>query len=134
MSQNNFMNKEDIRGSLGLVVDFVEDVGTYCVVQRGLCLGKQMRTSGFSPSLLSQDVFSSLNSGGALELFLFKFNLIPAVVMCSRSISGKFNNSGASGVEMSGRVRTSAGDADDGREPFRVHTGEGGGDGDRTRV
>lgn len=134
MSQNNFMNKEDNRGSLGLVVDFVEDVGTYCVVQRALCLGKQMRTSGFSTALLSQDVFSSLNSGGALELFLFKFNLIPAVVMCSRSISGNFSNSGASGVEMNGRVRTSAGDADDRREPFRVHTGEGGGDGDRTRV
>lgn len=112
----------------------MEGVGTYCVVQRGLCLGKQMRTSGFSTSLLSQDVFSSLNSGGALELFLFKFNLIPVVMICSRSISGKFSNSGASGVELNGRVRTSAGDAVDRREPFRVHTGKGGGDGDRTRV
>lgn len=65
---------------------------------------------------------------------MFKFNFISAVVMCSRSVSEKFNNSGASGIEMNGRVRALAGDAVERRESFRVHTGEGGGDGDWTRV
>lgn len=67
-----------------------------------------MRTSGFSTSLFLKDtVFSSLNSGGAVRVFLFRFNFISTEVMCPRPVSGKLNNRGENRAEMNGKDRGS---------------------------